>query len=948
MIETKNLVIQQSDWPARPSYIESKSGRQTKRFSSAKTVAAFFPFLFVIVAMLFAADPASCDSQSAGVTSEVRVGSELEFPPYAFLDESRRPAGFSIDLIKAVSDAMGLTIRISVGPWGAVWQALRDAQLDVLPIVAKVPERRQLVDFCLPHTETYDAFFVRKGSSPISNIASAQGMEIVVMRSDAAHHEMEELNFKGKLILVDTIPEGLLRVASGKHDAFLGPVMICYLAIDNHWIRGLTAGPAIPDYKRVFSFAVKKGDTELAEKLNQGLLIIKTSGEYGRIYDKWLTVDDPWLKMRKYFLPAVGTGIAIVLVAGFWFVTLRRLVKNRSLELAEKNEMLCTAHEGLELRIRERTAELSQANESLQSEIAVRRQAEEKIRLNLSRLKMLVDILQHPSETIQDFLDYALDQAIQLTESKIGYIYHYHEDRREFVLNSWSREVMAECAVADPSTCYELDKTGIWGEAVRQRRPIIVNDYQAVNPLKKGCPQGHVRLVKFMSVPIFKDDGIVGVVGLANKQTDYEESDLLQVSLLMEAVWKVTERMRAEDSMLNSKRRLSDIVEFLPDATLAIDKEKHVIIWNNAIEKMTGISAAEMIGKGDNAYAVPFYGEARPMLMDIIFEDNRDIVARYPNVSREGDAFTVEVYCNALYNYQGAWVLVKASPLFDQSGNIVGAIESLRDITDLKRAEQALIRLNETLEQRVAEEVDKNIRHERLLIQQSRLAAMGEMIGNIAHQWRQPLNALGLLLYNIKDAYQFNTLDAAYLDQAVADGRRMVQKMSTTISDFSNFFRPDKENISFSAIEQITEAIALVESSFRHSNISVHIDAPQDLKLLGFPNEYSQVLLNLLSNARESILAHNQPLPARVDIVVTEQDGQGCVSVCDNGGGIPEEILDRIFDPYFSTKEKGSGIGLYMSKMIIERNMYGSITARNIEGGAEFRVCAPLSKETRT
>jgi signal transduction histidine kinase len=267
-------------------------------------------------------------------------------------------------------------------------------------------------------------------------------------------------------------------------------------------------------------------------------------------------------------------------------------------------------------------------------------------------------------------------------------------------------------------------------------------------------------------------------------------------------------------------------------------------------------------------------------------------------------------------------------------------IKNFREIANSLTAQFSEVRKNnETLEQRVAREVAKNRQHEFLLIQQSRLAAMGEMIGNIAHQWRQPLNALGLLLYNIKDAYQFNTLDAAYLDQAVADGRRMVQKMSTTISDFANFFRPNKEIIVFSALEQIREAIALLESSFQHSNISIHINASQDIKLMGFPNEYSQVLLNLLSNAKEAILAHDQTLPGRVDIVLAEQNDQGCVSVRDNGGGIPADILDRIFEPYFSTKGKGSGIGLYMSKMIVERNMKGGITAKNIEGGAEFSIC---------
>ncbi len=117
---------------------------------------------------------------------------------------------------------------------------------------------------------------------------------------------------------------------------------------------------------------------------------------------------------------------------------------------------------------------------------------------------------------------------------------------------------------------------------------------------------------------------------------------------------------------------------------------------------------------------------------------------------------------------------------------------------------------------------------------------------------------------------------------------------------------------------------------------------------MGFPNEYSQVLLNLLSNAKEAILAHNKTdrPSGRVDIVLTEQNHQGYVTVRDNGGGIPAEILDRIFDPYFSSKESGTGIGLYMSKMIIERNMKGGITARNIEGGAEFIVTSSLAGET--
>lgn len=211
------------------------------------------------------------------------------------------------------------------------------------------------------------------------------------------------------------------------------------------------------------------------------------------------------------------------------------------------------------------------------SDITGRKQSEEKIQQNESLLRKLLDILQHPSGTIQDFLDYALNQAIQLTESKIGFIYHYHENRQEFVLNTWSREVMAECAIANPPTCYALEKTGIWGEAVRQRRSIIINDFQAENILKKGYPEGHVHLFKFITVPIFKEDRIVGVIGLANKEDDYGESDILQVSLLMETVWKVTERIRAEESLRESEESL----RILLSEKEVLLKEIHHRVKNN-------------------------------------------------------------------------------------------------------------------------------------------------------------------------------------------------------------------------------------------------------------------------------------------------------------------------------------------------------------------------------
>jgi len=160
--------------------------------------------------------------------------------------------------------------------------------------------------------------------------------------------------------------------------------------------------------------------------------------------------------------------------------------------------------------------------------------------------------------------------------------------------------------------------------------------------------------------------------------------------VLHSIIQNITERKSAEDALRASRKQLNDIIDFLPDATFAINMEGHVLIWNKAMERMTQLPAMEMIGKGDYSYAIPFYGEARPQLIDLIFEDKNKILFLYPHLTHEGETLSTEVFCEALYHKEGAWVFAKASPLRDQSGNVIGAIESIRDITKSKQTEEKL------------------------------------------------------------------------------------------------------------------------------------------------------------------------------------------------------------------------------------------------------------------
>ncbi len=265
-----------------------------------------------------------------------------------------------------------------------------------------------------------------------------------------------------------------------------------------------------------------------------------------------------------------------------------------------------------------------------------------------------------------------------------------------------------------------------------------------------------------------------------------------------------------------------------------------------------------------------------------------------------------------------------------------------RQNRQLTEANQALQALNANLEQRVAEALARLREQDHLLIHQSRLAVMGEMIGNIAHQWRQPLNALSLVLGNIQDAERYHELTADLLTRKIANGQRLIEKMSSTINDFRDFFRPDKKREPFCVQASLMAAIGLIEASFKAHGIEVATEIAEDVWTEGVANEYSQAVLNLLSNAKEAILAHKAG-QGRIVLRLEPDDGQARLTVADDGGGIAEEALARLFEPYFSTKPGGTGIGLYMSKMIVENSMGGRLSARNAGSGAEFTVLTPLA-----
>lgn len=385
-------------------------------------------------------------------------------------------------------------------------------------------------------------------------------------------------------------------------------------------------------------------------------------------------------------------------------------------------------------------------------------------------------------------------------------------------------------------------------------------------------------------------------------------------------------------SALAEREALLDaVIGNTPDCVFVKDLQGRYLLLNPAGAALLAKEANEVIGRTDSELASP------DCLREIFEIDPEGLICGQPVTSEE-------TYTSA----SGIRFFNVTKGIFcDPKGKNVGLFGIIRDITRRRRSENLLVEkqhqleeMNKYLEHRVAQSVLNLRRKDQILIQQGRQAAMGEMIGNIAHQWRQPLNMLGLIVQELLMTYGREGFNKDTLEASVKKAMRLILHMSQTIEDFGNFFKPDKGKMPFSVNEAVSKTISLVEPSLKKLEIGVKLLEKAEVEIDGYANEYSQVLLNLLINSRDAFEARGIAGERIIIVVIARENGRSLVTVADNAGGVPEDVIDKIFDPYFTTKgpDKGTGIGLYMAKTIIEKNMGGKLTVHNAAEGAEFRI----------
>ena len=290
-------------------------------------------------------------------------------------------------------------------------------------------------------------------------------------------------------------------------------------------------------------------------------------------------------------------------------------------------------------------------------------------------------------------------------------------------------------------------------------------------------------------------------------------------------------------------------------------------------------------------------------------------------------------------------VSVNAIPIFNEDGEVIAFQGTSRDITQEKEADVFLKNLNETLKQKVKSELKLNKEKENQLIQQSRLAQMGEMISMIAHQWRQPLGAISATSINMQmeielDSYDISTDDAKkvyqdHLHSELESINSYVQNLTNTIDDFRNFYKPNKEVI-ITKLEDICEkSLNIIKASIINENINIIREYNSNEEVKVYENEMMQVILNILQNSHDNFKDKDIKDPC---III--KTSEKTLKIIDNGGGVPEDIIEYLFDPYFSTKKNknGTGLGLYMSKTIVEEHHNGILSVENTDDGICFNI----------
>ncbi|PKM77334.1 MAG: hypothetical protein CVU90_07735 [Firmicutes bacterium HGW-Firmicutes-15] len=561
----------------------------------------------------------------------------------------------------------------------------------------------------------------------------------------------------------------------------------------------------------------------------------------------------------------------------------------------------------------------------------------EEVKRNENRLNSILNILQHSSYSVREFLDYTLDEAIKLSGSKIGYILHYNDNKQEFIINTWSKGAMKECSIDYKPTVFYLSQTGIWGEAVRQRKAVILNEFQDPNPLKRGYPDGHAHIERFMEIPVFSDNHIVAVVAVANKESEYDQTDVLQLSLLMDSVWKSVDMKLMQEVLLDSEEKYRTVFQTTGSATIIIEEDTTISLVNDEYCKLFGYSREEI--------------EGQKSFIEFVAKNDIEKIIKYHRLRRiEPDTIPPNYEFQAIDRQGRIMDLLISAAMIPGAGK---SVASMIDISDRKRTERELYDANENLiginKQLQNANVALEERTTELAVAKDKAEAANKaksaFLANMSHELRTPLNAILGYAQIMQRDNNLSPGQREYLNTINSSGEHLLALINEVL-EISKIEarRITLERVSFDLHTLFYDLEKMFRFRTNVKDLQLEFTGINTIPryIIADENKLRQILINLLGNAVK--FSEEGAINVRITGTYgTLDEMRLVVEIQDTGMGIAENEYDKLFQYFEQTTsgrqtQGGTGLGLAISREYA-RMMDGDITFISQVGkGSTFRV----------
>jgi len=626
--------------------------------------------------------------------------------------------------------------------------------------------------------------------------------------------------------------------------------------------------------------------------------------------------------------------------------------------------------------------------------------------LNEARLQALLQLNEMTAASLKEITDFALEAAVKLTQSKIGYLAFMNADETVLTMHSWSKAAMSECAIVDKPIIYPIDSTGLWGEAVRQRKPVITNDYQAPNPLKRGYPPGHVHVLRHMNIPVFEGDRVVVVSGVGNKEEPYNDSDVRQLTLLMQGMWQLIQRKRDADLVRLNEARLQALVDLQQMKAAPLNQitdfalETAVKLTQSKLGYLAFVSADEKImtmhswskaamdecAIADKPLVYPvettgLWGEAVRQRKAIVTNDYQaanPFKKGYPpghvQVFRHMNVPIFDHHdskCPCLVSLDSK--PDKSAPVCDHQdrvvvvagvGNKEGPYDEtdVRQLTLLMQGMWQLIQHEQQQEEirRARDELELRVKERTAELEEARLAAeaaslaKSTFLATMSHEIRTPLNAvIGMTELVLKS--QLSTRQRDFL-LTVKDSGEALLSVINDILDFSKIEAGKLilEHRIFDLKESLGDTMKSFAIPAHEKDLEltcfIHPDVPR--MVIGDYNRLRQIVVNLIGNA----IKFTDKGEVGLEVVQEHCDDDKVTlhfTANDTGIGVPQEKRATIFkmfeqvDSTTTRRHGGTGLGLAIAARLVGL-MNGRIWLESRAGGGSafhFTIRLHLSQE---